>query len=356
MGFDERLWTHLVDEHEADLAVGPAIPARGHVTARRGVAAGAVVLAAAAAGTVVLARPSANSAWARQTIERAAAVVAPPSSPDTILHIAGTVTLSPLAQKDRASTVSSLSEEAWIQQGSPWAQRTVMQADGGDVFEEDSQDQIYDRTTNTVMPGPSLPSSAPDYTLTPLGHGKYRLSAPLPDGGVSTPMTIDAATVQAVHDGTDEVEWSVDWDGHTQQIGPMVGPSAKQMAQTQAQQPSPASTAFAAELHGLLDSGHARVTRTTTEDGRAAIEISSVNPQSGPQTDYYVDPTTYAPIELDTYGYDSPNDVTRLHISSYETMPLAGHQQLLHLTVPPSAQVDHSPAHYWQASGLPREF
>jgi hypothetical protein len=40
--------------------------------------------------------------------------------------------------------------------------------------------------------------------------------------------------------------------------------------------------------------------RTTTVDGKPAIEISSVHPQSGPRTNYYLNPTTYAPIELDS--------------------------------------------------------
>ena len=105
---------------------------------------------------------------------------------------------------------------------------------------------------------------------------------------------------------------------------------------------------FAAQLHGLLSAGHARVIRTTTVDGQSAIEISSVHPQSGPRTNYYVNPTTYAPIELDSYGYESPKDVTRVRFSVYQRLPLAGHQRLVRFTAPPNARIDRVPADYYR--------
>jgi hypothetical protein len=57
-----------------------------------------------------------------------------------------------------------------------------------------------------------------------------------------------------------------------------------------------------------------------------------------------------------TYGYDSTKDVTRLYITTYQTLPLAGHHNLLRFIVPASARVDHTPASYWHAAGLPRAF
>jgi hypothetical protein len=280
----------------------------------------------------------------------------PPPSPDTILHVAATETLSPRAQRAGATTISTVSEEGWLQQGKPWRRHVIAHVPGGPLVEEDGSLRLYNRTRNTLLPGTRVPNSTPRYTLTAIGGGRYRLSAPLPNGGVSTPTTIDAATVEALRDGTEAVSWSVAWDGHHQMIGPMVGPSARQIAQLQAQQPDPVSTTFAAQLHRLLDSGHARVTRTTTADGQPAIEISSVHPQSGPRTNYYVNPTTYQPIELDTFGYDSPKDVTRVHFTAYNMLPLAGHERLLRMTVPSTARVDHTPADYWQAAGLARIF
>ncbi len=358
MGFDDQLWSYLVEEHDADLATGP-LPVRPRRAATRvGFTAGSVVAAAALASVVVLDQSSGESPWAKQVIRRAAAVLAPAASANTILHIVATETLSPLAQQAMDTTVSTLSEEAWIQQGPPWGERAIVQVPGGPQLEDSSTGQIYNATTQTVYPAPSLPSGTPSYTLTPTGDGgSYKLSVTLPQGGVFT-QTLDAATAEDLRDGTDDVQWSVGWDSQTQTqtVSPLVVPSAKQLRQIQAQQPSPASTSFAAELQGLLDSGHARVTQTTTSNGQPAIEISSVDPQSGPQTNYYVNPTTYAPIELDTFGYDSPDDVTRVQFATYETLPLAGNQQLLQVTVPSTATVDNAPADYWQADGLPRPF
>ncbi|MGH2910413.1 MAG: hypothetical protein ACRDK8_14100 [Solirubrobacteraceae bacterium] len=339
----------------ADLAREPRAERR-RVTARHGVPVGVVVLAGVTAGVVMLARASSGqSAWARQTLQRAAAVVVPPRSPNTILHVAGTETLSPQAQRDAGTTISAVSEQAWFQQGEPWTDREIMQTAGGPVLQESrtGTGQVYNQTANTVYPGPRLPSGKPHYTLTPIAAGRYRLNVTRPGGGVSTQI-LDADTAQALRDGTQTVMWSVSWNGHTQSFGPMVVPSAKQLRQSQL--PNPTSTSFAAELHGLLDSGHARVTKTTTSDGRPAIEISSVNPQSGPRTNYYVNPHTYAPIEVDTFGYDSAKDVTRVHVSTYQTLPLAGNRQLLHITIPPTAQVDRTPAAYWNAAGLPTPF
>lgn len=361
MGFDDRLWTYLVEEHDAHLAAGAAPFRRRHPAARRGAAAGAVVVAAAiSAGVVVLDQPSGESAWAKQVIQRAAAVVVPPSSANTILHVAATETLSPLAQRARATKVSTLSEDAWIQQGAPGGERVIVQVPGGPMLEENSSVQIYNMTNNTVYPAPQLPSGKPHYTLAPISSGSYRLRVTLPHGGVYT-RTLSPSTARALRDGTDAVQWGIlAWNSRTQtqSVIPLVGPSHSQhgQQQLQAQQPDPASVSFAAELRGLLDSGHARVTRTTTSDGQPAIEITSVHPQSGPRTTYYVDPKTYAPIELDTYGYDSPNDVTRVHFHTYKTLSLAGHRNLLRFTAPTNARVDRTPADYWNAAGLPRPF
>ncbi len=357
MGFDDRLWAYLVEEHDAHQAAGPAPFTRRRVTARRGITAGVVVLTAAAAGVVVLMQPSSGqSAWAKQTLQRAAAVVIPLGSSNAILHVAATETLSPLAQRAAATTVSTFSEQAWIQQSAPGHKRTITRVPGRPVIEQNSAGQVYNPAANTVYPAPQVPSGKPRYTLTPTGHGgSYRFRVKLPDGSIYT-QTLDAGTAKGLRDGTQAVQWAVTWNGHTQKIFPLVGSSAKPSKQQQAQQPSPASTSFAAELHALLDSGHARVTRTTTTDGQPAVEISSVNPQSGPRTNYYVNPTTYAPIELDLFGYDSPNDVTRLHITTYQTLPLAGHQQLLHVSIPANARIDHTPANYWHAIDTPALF
>jgi hypothetical protein len=348
MGFDDRLWIHLVENHDAHHVAGPAPPSgRRHPAALRGVTAGVVVLAATVVGVLVLAQPSGESAWAKQVIQRAADVLAPAPSPHSILHVVATQTVSPRALRDGPS-VAFLSEEGWLQQGPPWHRRVIVHPAGGPTLEEGSDAQIFNVTSNELYPGPQIPSGKPHYTLIPTGHaGSYQFRVKLPHGGVYT-QTFDASTVKALRDGTQTVSWAVTWNGHVQQLQPLVTPSGREMKILQTQQPDASSLAFAAQLHGLLSSGHARVTRTTTVDGKPAIEISSVHPQSGPRTNYYVNPTTYAPIELDSYGYESPTDVTRVRFSVYQTLPLAGHLRLLRFTVPPTARTDRIAADYYR--------
>ncbi|MFZ1994966.1 MAG: hypothetical protein WAU75_12710 [Solirubrobacteraceae bacterium] len=347
MGFDDRLWIYLVEEHDAHRVAGPAQPSgRRPPVAVRGVAAGVVVLAVTVACVLVLAQPSGHSAWARQVIQRAEDVLSPTPSPHTILHVVATQTESARALRDGPS-VSFLSEEGWLQQGPPWNRRVIVHPGGGPVLEQGSDGQTYNMTSNALYPGPQIPNGKPHYTLLPGAKpGSYRLRVKKPHG-VDT-STITAAEAKAIRDGTQTVSWAITWNGHVQQLQPLVMPSRRQIQVLSAQQPNPSSVAFAAQLHGLLFSGHARVTRVTTADGRPAIEIASVHPQSGPRTTYYVNPNTYAPIELDRYGYESPKDVTRVRFSVYQTLPLAGHQRLLRFTTPANARIDRVPADYYR--------
>jgi hypothetical protein len=334
----------------------PAAPRRAPV--RAGAVAITVVLAVGAVVVFAFKGPSSGqSAFAEQTLERAAAVLAPRGSSHVILHISAIETLSPLARRGAQTTVSTLSVQAWIQQGSPGGERTILQVPGGPRLEQDSGRAFYNATDNLIYPAPRAPRGKPRYTLTATGPGGDRLRVKLPHGGFST-QHLAASTAQALHDGQESVQWIVSWNARTQtqRVQALVLPTLGQLRSTQAQQPDPASTGFAAQLHGLLNSGHARVTRTTTSDGWPAIEISSLRPQSGPQTNYYVNPRTYAPIELDTFGFHNPRDITRLRISTYQTLPLAGHEHLLKIRIPANARVDHTPAAYWDALGLPQPF
>jgi hypothetical protein len=327
---------------------------RRMVRSLRGLTAMATIAAAAVAIVWLTQSSSGESAWARQTLQRAADVVIPTGSANTILHIAITQTRSPLAQRRSETTVSALSEQAWIQ-GSYLRERVIVQDRGGPVLEENENGLIYNQTTNTVYATPQFPKGKPHYTLTPTSSGSYRLSVTIPHGGVDN-QTVDARTARALRAGTDVVDWGAmyfDRSTQTTRLGVFVGPSSPQPQQPRTVQPDPASRGFAAELRVLLNSGQARVKRTTTSDGQPAIEISTVHGASEAPTNYYVNPHTYAPIELDTFGYDTPKDVTRVHFTTYETLPLAGHEQLIRVTVPPTAHHDHTPADYWNASGRP---
>ncbi|MGO9899875.1 MAG: carboxypeptidase-like regulatory domain-containing protein [Solirubrobacteraceae bacterium] len=351
----ERL-TRFGDELEH--AIGRELAARAaDVTPtrrrRRPVRSGLVLATAAVAVAVAvvaivssLASTAGEPAWAKQIMQRAADVLAPAPSPHTILHVVATQTESPMALRDGPS-VSFLSEEGWLQQGPPWHSRVIVHPAGGPVLERESTGQTYNMTSNELYPEPQLPSGKPRYTLLPgVKPGSYRLRVKMPHGFYT--RTIDSTEAKAIRDGTQALSWAITWNGHVQQLQALVMPSSRQLQQAAAQQPDASSLTFAAQLHGLLSSGHARVTRATTADGKPAIEIASVNPQSGPRTTYYVNPTTYAPIEVDRYGYWSPKDVTRVRFSVYQTLPLAGHQRLLRFTIPPNARIDHTPADYYR--------
>lgn len=315
---------------------------------------GLVLITAAVAVAVIvtvsnLASTAGESAWAKQVMQRAADVLAPASSPQTILHMVATQTQSPLAQRDSVNKVSFLSEEGWLQQGPPWHRRVIVHPAGGPVLEQGSSGQSYNMTSNVLYPGlqTKIPNGKPHYTLRPgTTAGSYRLRVAMPHGVSIT--TIDSAEVKSIRDGTLTVSWAITWNGRVEQLEPLVVPSARQMKVLQSQQPAAPSLAFAAQLHHLLSSGHARVTRATTADGQPAIEIASVHPQSGPQTTYYVNPTTYAPIEIDTYGFNNPKHVTRVRFSTYQTLPLAGHQRLLRFSTPPNARIDRTPVDYYR--------
>jgi hypothetical protein len=338
--------------HGARAGAKPA-PRRG----RRATWRAALILAVGAVAVLaVVSRlwpASTQSAWAQQALRRAAAVVIPPPSPHTILHVAFTATLSPRAQRASHTTVSSVSEDAWLQQGPPWDARTIVHPAGGPTLEQDSHGDIYNMTSNELYPGISLPNGKPRYSLLAgPKHGTFRLRVELPSRHGYTTSAATAATARSLRDGSQQVAWAMTWNGHVQRIEAMVVPSTRLMRKLSAEQPAGTSVSFAPELRALLYSGHARVTRATTVGGQPAIEIAALHPQSGPRTIYYVNPKTYAPIELDIYGYDSIKDVTRVRITIYRTLKLAGHQGLLRFTVAKTARTDRNGADYWHASGL----
>lgn len=328
-------------------SIGPAPRGRRRLAVRLGTLLAAVAVAVVAIVSS-LASGAGESAWAKQIMQRAAEVLAPPRSPGTILHVVATQTMSPLALKDGPS-VAFLSEEGWLQQGPPWYRRVILHPAGGPVLEQGSAFQTYNVTGNVLYPGPQLqvPNGKPHYkVLAGAKPGSYRLRVKMPHGVYTS--TIDSAEAKSIRDGTQTVSWGITWNGRVQRLQPIVGPSSTEMQRLSSQQPNPSSLGFAAQLHGLLSSGHARVTRATTADGKPALEIASVHPQSGPQTTYYVNPTTYAPIELDRYGFNNPKDVTRVRFSVYETLRLAGHQRLLRFTTAPNVRIDRTPAAYYR--------
>lgn len=335
---------------------------RRRLVASRSAGGGSVVLAGITVAIVALTSSSSSqSRWAQQTLQRAAAVVASPASADKILHITAVETLTPGARRLWLTPVAKLTEQAWIQGGQTSRERTVLHPPGGPVLEEMASQGIYNKTDNLIYPWPKTPSGSPRYTLTPKGQARsYVLTARTPFGRLVTEK-LDAHDAYALRAGRYVTSWTVSWDSKAEQqrLGVLVAPRSTTPPSTQDLTPSPGATNFAAELRSLLNAGDARVTRTTTSDGKRAIEITE--PEAGSNGKkvfrrYYVTPDTYAPIELDIYAFGNPADETRIHITNYKIIPLAGHQQLLRVNVPDSARLDRDPKGWWQASGLPRPF
>jgi hypothetical protein len=116
--------------------------------------------------------------------------------------------------------------------------------------------------------------------------------------------------------------------------------AAKKAAAASPPDPDPSSGSFRDQILALLSSGGAQVAGHATIDGRDAIEIDSADGH----TTYFVDPHTYAPVELRTRGTGGG---TALRFRTYENLDLAGNSSLLSLEAQhPDARVDRDAADY----------
>lgn len=95
-----------------------------------------------------------------------------------------------------------------------------------------------------------------------------------------------------------------------------------------------------------MQSGHARFAGRAAVDDRTAIKIAISRVSGYQRMTYYVDPTTYRPIELDSYGISS-KDLTRIVFHAYQQLSIKGHAQLLRLPTSAGTTVDHSPAGFY---------
>jgi hypothetical protein len=159
---------------------------------------------------------------------------------------------------------------------------------------------------------------------------------------------VTATEAHALRTGADQIFWSETWNGHKPALHPTIFPTARTLHMTQAQQPGGVSLSFPAQLHRSLQSGRAQVAGRVTADGRAAIKIEILGEDHKPWLTYYVDPRTYQPIELDSYGAGSTEDVTRLVFHTYQRLPIKGNERLLRLPAPTGTMVDHNATEYFQ--------
>lgn len=287
-------------------------------------------------------------------VRHAIAAVALPSG--TILH----VDMSATQDNGDGATVS-WRDQSWQQNDAPYDRRQLETSQDGTTTESANvgrAEQVYDPATNTIYASPVTDGASS------AAQRPYRLSrGPRPgtfilrptvytvsaNGTVKTvhgsrrgSVVITAAQAKALRDGTDRVKWH-----HTGGANTLNGMKLEVVpkASSAAAQPSdgadPDSPDFRNQILALLRSGGATLVGHATVDGRDTLEIASADGH----TTYYVDPGTYAPVELDTTGTTGG---VKLRFETWELLPASdANDALLSLSDQhPGATVDHSQADY----------
>jgi hypothetical protein len=298
----------------------------------------AAVLAAVALGALnLVSRPGAS------VVQRAAAAIA--RSPGTILHVDMVGT-----QTNGDGSVVSWRDESWVQESPPYYDRTIEISPGGSVAEtalSKDGDELYDPKTNTIyVTAAAPPVSQPSYRIERGARpGTFVLRLHAAKGGEikvrSLPLT--ARQVKALRKGTLALAYAIAKKSGRVAVVPTLIPAPKHRVASGAPStpdPDPTSGEFRDQILALLNSGGAHVVGHRTIDGQDVIEIDSADGH----TTYYVDPGSYAPVELVTRGTDG--GVT-LRFRTYEKLDLDGNESVLSLAAQhPTAQVDHGAADY----------
>jgi hypothetical protein len=326
-------------------------PRRHRRMAVGAVAGCAVAVAAAGVAIVAIGDGSTSSAWGLHVL-RAAEIALPKPASNTILYVSVTQTMTPAARRDADNAAPTVDAVGWFQQGPPsrWVTRETVPG-RTPIWLTDSG--IYDPAAKRVFPYPSLPSAHPRYRLVKTGQdGFYTLRIATSQGPVH--QTISAAQARGLRSGADQILWIEGWNGHEVNLQAIVAASSSRSLQASvANQPNDTSLSFPARLHQLLQSGQARVAGRVTVDGRRAIKIAIPAVNGRLWMTYYVDPATYRPIELDSYGFGNPKDDTRLVFHGYQQLPTKGNARLLRLHTSPGTSLDHSVADFYRHAPSP---
>ncbi len=172
------------------------------------------------------------------------------------------------------------------------------------------------------------------------GHG-YKI---VPGHGRQYRLVITQSQAKALKDGSDIIKWvrAPRGAGTLNGYRPAVVPAP-------AAATAPDCSDFGSQDYGdqiltMLRSCGAHLVGHATIGGRDTLELRS---RDGHIT-YYVDASSYAPVQLDTTGTDGG---TSLRFTTYEVLPADdANQALLSLTAQhPSATVDRSQADYQAA-------
>jgi hypothetical protein len=272
-------------------------------------------------------------------------------SPDTILHVDMTGT-----QTNPDGTTVSWRDESWQQNSAPYDRRQVETQDGttAESANVGSEEQVYDPSTDTIYGSSATGGANHKPFLTPGPRsGTFVLHPTMfgvrPNGtfkvfpGMRGSVVITAGQARALRKGTARVTWR-----RSHAAGALNGRRLavvhKAPAAPSDTSPDPDSSDFRSQILALLRSGGAYLVGHATIDSRDTLEIKS---QDG-TTSYYVDPTSYAPVELDTTG---DGGGVNLRFTTWEELPASdANDALLSLTARhPSATVDHSQADYMAA-------
>jgi hypothetical protein len=330
------------------LGAQPTPPHRRRTPRRRqwALLAGAAACAFATAVALLSGGVSGSSAWSAHVL-RAAEIALPEPAPNAIVHVSVTQTMTPTARRYAAGSAATVDAAGWFQQGgaSRWVTRETLPG-GHAIWQTDSR--VYDTAAHRVYAAPSIPGGHPDYTLTTTARGGTYVLRIDALRGRTVREVVSAAEAHALRTGVDQISWAIAWDRHRARLTPMVVPSARTVKNAQPPQPNETSLTFAAQLHRLLQSGRARVAGPVAIDGRPAIKIDLPGADSRLWMVYYVDPRTYTPIALDSYGFNSRKDLTRVVFHTYQRMSIKGNARLLRLPVPAGTAVDHSATDYFR--------
>jgi hypothetical protein len=273
-------------------------------------------------------------------------------------------------------------DQSWKQNSAPYDSRQIQTSPQGTTVQTatiDGTEQLYDPATDTVYE-----QSPPNYDLTPGAvPGTYELRVTPPrvtDASgtarqkanvqslaemfptTTTTITITQAQAQALKKGTDAIRWRT-VQGHGGQDSPASRPDSERekLGQSHAGQdlvlkPVVAAVQSGGEAGGLdaesfsafavalMRSLGVRVDTQASVDGNPAIKISS---DSGRQI-YYVTPSSYQPIELDTTGEGGSNS---LRFAAYQELTGAQARavQLNLSAAHPAATVDQNQADFQAA-------
>ena len=294
------------------------------------------------------------------------ALAAAAQPPGTILHVDMRGT-----QNNGDGTTITWRDQSWQENSAPYDRRQVETNPDGTTVESGNvgdSEQVYHSATNTIYAGGSTASQASrarsaqsetrhNYRISPgptantytvrlmvfritPGHG-YKI---VPGHGRQYRLVITRSQAKTLKDGSDIIKWlraprgAGTLNGYRPAVVPL--PAAAT---------APDCSDFGSQDYGdqiltMLRSCGAHLVGHATIGGRDTLELRS---RDGHIT-YYVDASSYAPVQLDTTGTDGG---TSLRFTTYEVLPADdANEALLSLTAQhPSATVDRSQADYLAA-------